>query len=144
MDKVRTNSITRRRALHGMAAVTAGSVVLPGIAKALPLGSDVRVVRCRYAVRGDRIVDGYLVSPAGTHMVDTTVLLHGEAGLDSAALATAKLYASAGKHVVLPDLRATYRGSLAGRDAQIADVKRLAAKLAKHARGTGKVEVVSV
>jgi len=136
--------MTRRRALHGMAAVTTGSVVLPGIAKALPLGSDVRVLRCRYAVRGDRIVEGYFVSPRGTHPIDTMVLVHGEAGLDSAALATAKQYASAGKHVVLPDLPATYRDSLAGRNAQIADVKRLAAKLAKHARGTGKVEVVSI
>ncbi|HEX4695306.1 hypothetical protein [Sphingomonas sp.] len=144
MDMVRTNSVTRRRALRGMAAVTAGSVVLPGIAKALPLEGDVRVLRCRYALRGDRIVEGYFVSPRGTHQIDTMVLLHREAGLDAAALATARRYASAGKLVVLPDLSATYRGSLAGRDAQVADVKRLAGKLAKHARGTGKVEVVSI
>ena len=143
MSTVRKVSITRRRALRGMAAAAVG-VAAPALANALPVSdANLRVLRCRYAVRHDRIVEGYFVSPRGTDSIDTVLLLPGTAGLDSAALATAKRYASTGKLVVLPDLAATYRGT-AGRDGQIADMKRLAPKLGKLARGTGRVEIIAL
>ena len=145
MSVVVKNSISRRKAIGGMAAATAATVALPGLARAMTGTGDVRVFRGRYVFHGNRMVDGYMVSPRGRQTLDTVVLLHGAGGLDAAALATARRYAEAGKMVVVPDLPATYRGvsAFAGRDAHIADIKRSAANFGRHMRGTGKVEVIA-
>lgn len=145
MSVVVNKSISRRKALGGMAAATAATVALPGLARAIDGGGDVKVFRGRYVFEGDRMIDGYMVSPRNTARLDTVVLIHGERGLDAATLATARRYAGAGNMVVVPDLAATYRGlsALAGRDAHIADIKGAAKSLARHGRGTGKVEVIA-
>jgi hypothetical protein len=145
MSVVSKISISRRKALGGIAAATAATVALPGMARAIGAGGDLNVFRGRYVFHGDRMIDGYMVSPRGTRPVDTVVLVHGAGGLDAAALATARRYAATGKIVVVPDLAATYRGAgaLAGRDAHIADIRRSAASFGRHARGTGKVEVIA-
>lgn len=145
MSVVLNNSISRRKAIGGMAAATAATVALPGMARAIGDSSDLRVFRGRYVFHGNRMVDGYMVAPRGMTPVDTVVLLHGAGGLDATALATARRYAEAGKMVVVPDLAATYRGvsALAGRDAHVADIKRSAASFGRHMRGTGKVEVIA-
>ena len=145
MSVVLKNSISRRKAIGGMAAATAATVALPGMARAVGGGSDLRVFRGRYVFHGDRMIDGYMVAPRGLTPIDTVVLLHGADGLDAAALATARRYAEAGRMVVMPDLAATYRGvsALAGREAHVADIKRSAASFGRHMRGTGKVEVIA-
>ena len=145
MSVVLKNSISRRKAIGGMAAATAATVALPGLAHAIGANGDLRVFRGKYVFHGDRMVDGYMVSPRGTRPVDTVVLLHGASGLDAAALASARRHAEAGKFVVVPDLAATYRGmqALAGRDAHIADIKRSAKSFGRHMRATGKVEVIA-
>jgi hypothetical protein len=145
MSVVPKNSISRRKAIGGMAAATAATVALPAVAGAIGGGGDLKVFRGRYVFQGDRIIDGYIVSPRGTARLDAVVLLHGAGGLDAATLATARRYAGTGKLVIVPDLPATYRGprALAGRDAHIADIKRAAASFGRHGRGTGKVDVVA-
>ena len=145
MSVVLKNPISRRKAIGGMAAATAATVVLPGMAQAIGATGDLNVFRGRYVFHGDRMVDGYVVSPRGFQPLDTVVLLHGADGLDAAALAAARRYAAAGKMVVVPDLPATYRGvsALAGRDGHIADIKRGAASFGRHPRGTGRVEVIA-
>ena len=146
MSVVLKNSISRRKAIGGMAAATAATVALPGMARAIGGTSNLRVFRGRYVFQGNRMIDGYMVAPRGLKPIDTVVLLHGAGGLDATALATARRYAEAGKMVVVPDLAATYRGvsALAGRDSHVADIKRSAASFGRHMRGTGKVEVVAV
>jgi len=141
MSVVLKNSISRRKAIGGMAAATAATVALPGIARAMGGSGDLRVFRGKYVFHGDRMVDGYIVSPLGIGQLDTVILLHGANGLDAAALAAARLHASSGKMVVLPDL--TKGKVLASREARIADLTRNAGAYGKHGRGSGRVEVIA-
>ena len=127
-----------------MAAATAATVALPGLARAIDGGGDVKVFRGRYVFEGDRMIDGYMVSPRNTARLDTVVLLHGEGGLDAATLATARRYAGAGKMVVVPDLAATYRGLQCARRARRAyrrhQAVREALRPARARHGQGRVD----
>jgi hypothetical protein len=132
-----------------MAFAAAAGVVAPGLAPAAhaAVGSDdaLRVFKGRYALSGGRVIDGYFVAPKGKTGLDVVVLLHGEGGLDAGACSLAHQYARAGKLAIVPDMPATYSGvsALAGRDAHVADLKRLSGAFGKHLRGNGKVEFVA-
>ena len=65
MSVVLKNSISRRKAIGGMAAATAATVGLPGMARAIGGTGDLRVFRGRYVFHGDRMIDGYMVAPRG-------------------------------------------------------------------------------
>ena len=105
MSVVVNKSISRRKALGGMAAATAATVALPGLARAIDGGGDVKVFRGRYVFEGDRIIDGYMVSPRNAARLDTVVLLHGarRARLPR-RLRPRGAYARAGKMVIVPDM----------------------------------------
>ena len=143
------SSISRRGAIARVAFAAAAGMVAPGLTPTAraALGTDdgLNVFKGRYALRGGRVIDGYFVAPKGKAGLDVVVLLHGEAGLDAGTCALAHRYARAGKLAIVPDMPATYKGvsALAGRDAHLADLKRLSAAFGRHLRGNGKVEFVS-
>jgi hypothetical protein len=149
MSASHINSVSRRGVMTRMALAAAAGVAAPALAPAAraAVGSDdgLKAFKGRYALRGGRVIDGYFVAPRGKVNLDVVVVLHGENGFDAGARAAAHDYARAGKLAIVPDMPATYAGldALAGRDAHVADLKRLSGAFARHLRGNGKVEFVA-
>jgi len=143
------SSVSRRGVMSRMAVAAAAGMVAPAltpVAHATGSDSGLKAFKGRYALRGGRVIDGYFVAPSNAAYLDVVVVLHGENGFDAAARALAHDHARAGKLAIVPDMPATYSGiaALAGRDAHVADIKAMRDAFARHLRGNGKVEFVSV
>ncbi|MBW8840747.1 MAG: hypothetical protein JF608_02865 [Sphingomonadales bacterium] len=143
------HSISRRSAMSKMAFAATAGIVAPALAPIAHAADgpdgDLKTFKGRYALRGGRVIDGYFVAPRNAGGLDVIVVLHGESGFDAGARALAHDHARAGKLAIVPDMPATYTGAaaLAGRDAHVADLKRLSAAFGGHLYGNGKVEFVS-
>ncbi len=144
------HSISRRGALGRMAVAAAAGVAapaIPGVAHAATaLKEDgLRSFKGLYALRNGRVIDGYFVAPRNQTRLDVVVVLHGENGFDAKARALAHRYARAGKLAIVPDMAASYTGieALSGRDARVADIRKLAPAFANSMHANGNIEYVS-
>ena len=111
MTEVQQQAISRRGALRGFAAATAAGVAAPTLVPAAhAIGADdtIHAVRAHYALPGGRVIAGYFAAPRGKTNLETIVILHGEGGIDNAALSLANGYARAGKLAVIPDMPGTF------------------------------------